>query len=803
MLPGRADIPRWSIALTSAAALAYELLLMKLFSIIQWHHFAYMIISLALLGYGMSGSFLALFYERLKGAFRGVLVLNILLFALSVPACFLAAQALPFNPLELFLDAKQLLWLLLLYLLLALPFLFAGNVLGLAFTRYREQVGSLYAADLFGAGLGSLGILGLLYLLFPESALKVIAAVGVAAAVAAYSELGFRKRTPVMLLLFLAVVLLLLPRSAVELKPNAYKDLSLSLRMQGARLIDERSSPLGVLSVVENEKVPFRCAPGLSLAAKGELPPQLGVFTNGDGPTPITEFDGALEPLAYLDALTSALPYHLKPVEEVLVVGAGGGSELLQALYHGSGRIEGIEVNPQMAGLVRDSYAGYAGHLYDREEVTLHTEEARSFMTATEKRYDLIQIAMVDSFGASATGVQSLNENYLYTVEAFRLYMSRLKPGGYLAVSRWLNLPPREALKLFATAAEALRQSGTAAPGERLALIRGWQTTTLVVKNGAFTEAELASLERFCTERAFDAAYHPRLDASQTNRYTLLERPYFFEAATALLKDPEAFYRRYKFIIEPATDNRPYFGHFFKWETLPELLGMGSMGGFQLLDRGYLVLVASLLQAVVASLVLILLPLRFMRKGAAEMPRGRVFLYFSALGFGFLFLEIYFIQRFVLFLNHPLTAVAVVLGSFLLFAGFGSGFSKRLLQRCGPRRSLYAAVGAILGLGMAYLLVLNPLFAAAASFPEAAKMAVGIVVVSPLAFAMGMPFPLGVSALSREVIPWAWGINGCTSVIGAVAATLGAIHFGFAAVMVMALGFYLAAALFFSSEVKV
>jgi hypothetical protein len=794
-------VPRLSVALLSASALAYEILLMKLFSIIQWHHFAYMVISLALLGYGASGTFLSLARERLLRRFAHAYVANIALFGITALGSFIIVQHLPFNPLELFLDYKQMLRLFTLYLLLALPFFFAANAIGLAFIRYKGAISGLYGADLLGAGAGSLGILVLLYLFFPESVLKIIAAAALLGAAVGWKEVGLKTNAGFFLLLGGALIAASLPREAVALKMSEYKDLSQALRITGAHVVEERSSPLGLLSIVASPEVPFRYAPGLSIASSVEPPEQLGLFTNGDGMSAITRYEP--KRLGYLDFQASALPYHLENVKRVLVIGAGGGSEVLQALWHGAEKIDAVEINPQTLELVSRRYAAFSGNIYNRENVRLHTAEARGFIASSNAQYDLIQMAMVDSFGASSAGLQSLSESYLYTTEALRLNIEHLSPGGYLCISRWLKLPPRDALKLFATAFEALKKSGVKHPEEQLVLIRGLQTTTLVVKNGRFGAEEIARLRRFCDDRFFDTAYYPRMHASEANRYNILAKPLFYEGVRALLNGDERFYDRYKFDVTPATDNRPYFYHFFKWETLPELISLRGSGGLHLLEWGYPVLVVSLFQALIASAVLILLPLvryKNVQKNNVSASKSRVLLYFFALGFGFLFLEIYFIQRFVLFLSHPLTTVAVVLSGFLVFAGLGSSYSS---QKTGYAAAARYAVAAVLFFGLLYMLSLDTLFGAFASQPQPLKIALSLVLIAPLAFAMGIPFPMGLSELAKHseaLIPWAWGVNGCASVISAILATLLAISFGFAAVMTAGLVFYLSAFVFFPLE---
>ena len=362
-------------------------------------------------------------------------------------------------------------------------------------------------------------------------------------------------------------------------------------------------------------------------------------------------------------------------------------------------------------------------------------------------------------------------------------------------------------LKLFATAVAALEQDG-ARPAQQLALIRGWKTATLLVKNGAFSPADIAALREFCRARSFDVAYFPGIDAEQTNRYNVLEAPDFHDGALALLGDERAsFVERYKFSIAPATDDRPYFFHYFKWRTLGELLALKERGGLPLLEWGYPVLIATLVQAVAASVLLIVVPLgAIARRTGADPPPAvpalRVAAYFLAIGFAFMFVEIAFIQKFLLLLTHPLYAVAVVLCSFLLFAGLGSRLSGRLRADAGnpSRRPLLLAVVAIGALGSLYLVVLPPLFRQMMPLPDALKILLAIALIAPLALAMGMPFPLGLARTAGRapaLVPWAWAVNGCASVVAAILATLFAIHFGFGAVVVLAVLLYVFAAVVF------
>ena len=798
-----ASPPFAAIAVLSAAALGYEIVLMRLLSIVLWHHFAYMIISVAMLGYGAAGAFVALAQRRLVPRFAAAFTVGAAAFGVTALAAFLLAQRVEFNPLEMLWDWRQPLRLLAVYGLLSIPFFCVATCICLSFARFAQEPHRIYSFDVLGAGFGCLAVLGALFLTSPAGALEWIGALGLLAAALACRGLDVRGRwLPATLLVGAAVLLVGLPSRWVAVHPSLYKDLSQTLAIRGTRVVAERSSPMGLVSVVESPLVPFRHAPGMSLNAITEPPAQLGVFTDGDGPTALTRYDGRREPLAYLDALTSALPYHLLERPRVLVLGAGAGADVLQAIYEGAREIDAVELNPQIVDLVERRFADYSGAPYGRPGVRVHLAEARRFVAARADRFDLIQVALLDAFGASAAGLYALSESYLYTVEALGDYLDHLKPGGMLAITRWVNLPPRDVPKLFATAVAAL-EARPADPARQLALIRGWKTATLLVGNAAFTPAQVAALKEFCRSRSFDVEYYPGMQAGEANRYNVLERPEFHDAALALLgSERGAFVAGYKFNIAPATDDRPHFFQFFRWRTLPELLSLREQGGLPLLDWGYPVLVATLIQATLAGVALIVVPLHFGGAGsggAGAWSRWRVSTYFGAIGLAFMFVEIAFIQKFVLFLAHPLYAVAVVLCAFLVFAGLGSRYSPRVavLARGSRIRPVGWVVVAVALTAAAYLLLLPAVFRALLPLPDLVRIVLSVALIAPLAFAMGMPFPLGLASVAggaHQLVARAWGINACASVIAAVLATLLAIHLGFSAVVLLALLLYVLAA---------
>ena len=431
--------------------------------------------------------------------------------------------------------------------------------------------------------------------------------------------------------------------------------------------------------------------------------------------------------------------------------------------------------------------------------------DPRAFVRATADQYDLIVLAGGESFASGGAGVQSASEQYALTVEALRDYLRTLSPRGMLVVTQWSKQPPRDELKLFATAVEALRAEGVRDPARHVTAIRNWDASTWLFARYAFDAHAVAALTRFAERHGFDVVHAADMRAGTHERFHQLDPPTLYDGVQALLS-PQAreYVRAYQFDIEPVSDDRPYFGHFFRWRSLPELWRLRAQGGAVLLDSGYLVLVATLVQAVVLALVLVLLPLRALGRGdrGSSHSRLRIGAYFLLLGLAFLLIEIAMLSRLTLLLGHPWIAANVGLAAMLLCAGLGSLHAQRWVSASSvddaalDRRISWAVRAIVLGLAWQFV-VLVAAHAMTSSWPLAWRALVGFIGIAPLAFAMGMPFPLGLARLSRSApafVPWAWGLNGYASVVAAILALLLAIEVGLRATLVIALALYVFAA---------
>ncbi len=782
---GKAGLYALAVGMLSAAVLSYEIVLTRVLAITQWHHFAHAIISLALLGFGASGTALSLLRRRCERSFHTWFFGATLAFGVTVISSFWLSQRLPLNPFMLLWDKWEWAHLALYYVTLSVPFFFGAFAIGLALIHFRHTVATIYAADLIGASIGAIGTIGLLYLLPPVEAIACIAGLGILTSLI----VSLVERSWLILPTLLVgsgLILGLAPRLSLNISP--YKELSVALEFPDTEVLDTQSSPLGLLHLLDSPA--FHHAPGLSFAHVDNLPRQRGIFVDAGGMSPIVEFSGDWP--TYLDNMTASVVYSLVETPRVLVLGAGGGSDVLAALAHNARQVDAVELNQQVIDWVRAD-PQFSGGIYDstRYPVRVFGREARGFVEASREPYDLIQLTLLDSVSASSAGVYALSESYLYTREAMQAYQRRLSPGGILAITRWIKRPPRDSLRLFATAAEVC---GEQAAGQ-LAMIRSWRTATLLVKNGNYTHEDTAHLREFCQQRSFDLVYLPDIREEEVNRYHQLEEPVYYQACQQLLSPQrEAFIQEYPFQIMPATDERPYFFHFFRWKSFDTLRKRAGNAWFPVEEWGYLVLIATLAQATVLSLLLIIVPLFALPRRGANLW---IFIYFVMLGGGFMFIEIASIQRFILFLSYPTYAVAVVLCGFLLFAGLGSFLASRWQW---VHHHLPHMVGIIALVGLLYTMTLGPLFRELMGLGDGWKIVISLLLLAPLATCMGMPFPVGLQRVANHTplgMPWAWAINGCASVVSAVLATFAAMAIGFTGVLLLALGFYLIAASIF------
>lgn len=528
---------------------------------------------------------------------------------------------------------------------------------------------------------------------------------------------------------------------------------------------------------------------GLSPTYDGPPGEQLALDIDALAGTPLVKFDGDIngEGIRHLSHDITALAYELRPARTTLIIGPGGGRDVLTALKYGSKDIEAVELNPLMRKVVNERFGDFTGRLYERPEVHLTIDDGRHFVRETSKRFGVLQLSLVDTWASTAAGAFALSENTLYTAEAFDDYLNKLDPDGVLTVSRWLSDQPRETLRVVSLARTALAWHGIDDASGRILvagtprLRRDHRFASVIVGLRPFTQEEIAKARQFVEANGFEVLYFPG-DGRD---------PVFTEFITT--KNLDQVMANYEIDVTPTTDDRPFFFNtvwprdFLNlWDEQPGRMGV------HLLARLLLIVITLVL-------LFIIVPLFLRRRSAlANLEAGArwsTLLYFGALGSGFMLIEVALISKFILFLGHPIYALTAVLCTILISAGIGSYWSGLHIgtDRQSLRRVIAAAVAGIVVLSF-LVEVVYPRFLVGAPFVICVLLT--IVALAPVAFLMGMPFPLGLRLLDRvgpqwaELIPWVWGINGATSVLGSILAITIAINFGFRISMVAGLCAY-------------
>jgi hypothetical protein len=778
-----------AVFLASLVLVALQVALMQALAEAQGHHFAYVVIALALLGFGGSGTALSLWRSRALargGRLQSDLLLSAGAGCIAVlPLARLAAARVDF-PL-LFIDWRAWGPLLLAAGLACVPFFLGALFLGLTFMRDTRGIGRLYAANLLGSAAGAAGGLGLLLWLPAERVFPLMGAVLACASLVLAIGAGRAAASLAVFALGLAGAWLM-----PGLPVSAYKPVSHAVRLPGAEILADERHPMGRVQVVRSPAL--RHAPGLSLNFGGEIPATGHVYVNGEG------LGAFLPPSAsgghILDHGVQALPLALAAPRRALVLPAGAGASVGLLLSRQGVDVDAVEPHPVVAKLLRTAYPS--------SDVRLNviSEDCRAFLGRSREPYELILLPPLGAFGGGI-GLQAQQENYLLTREGFAALWNALARGegnvGMLSFCVHLDQPPRQSLRLLTLVADAMRRAGVSDPSRHVAAVRSWEMLAVAVSTRPFDEAARLRLEGFARSGGFDRVWVPgRGPAPEDSFHLMLDDilPRGFEAVLA--GAGARFVRDYPFDIAPPEDGRPYFHQFIRWDRLGDVRRLLGQDCPAFVEMGAILVALTAAALAVAAVVLILLPLwRLSGKDAAKLGTragtAAVLAYFGAIGVGFMFLEMVWIQRFTLFWGQPLSSAAGVLAALLCGMGAGSALSAGV--PCAPRaiRWVLAGILALIGLHAAGL---PHLMAAGLGWPEPLKWVVGLGVLSVSAVVLGLPFPLALRALGAsrpELVPWAWGVNGCLSVLAAPLAVLTAMQGGFGAVSAVAATAYLLA----------
>lgn len=761
--------------LTTLSLLQFELFLTRIFSVTMWYHFAFMAISLAMFGLAAGAVLVEVLPKREPHA---MLANTGLLFAVSSAVCFAAQLYIPVNP------ETEIAWTALAFTLIAIPFVFAGIVVCVALTRFPAHTGALYAADLAGSAAGCVLTIPILNHIHAPTAVILNASIAALAATAFAMPRKGRLRVAAAI-----CCVVLFGVAGVNLSA---KFIDIRWVKGGKNWGDglyEKWNALSRIYVRETGSEPFGWGMSPAYEPKRKLD-QLYLNIDSGAATVITKFDGQLDPLEHLKYDVTALAHYLRQDTSVLVIGVGGGRDILTSLVFGQKRVVGVEINPDILQVLTNRFRDYAGNLEKLPSVKLVHDEARSYIARSPDKFGIIQASLIDTWAATSAGAYVLTENGLYTKEAWLTFLNHLTPDGILTMSRWYyEAQPAETLRLAALATSSLMELGVADPRQHIMIVRKqdsseigqYSVATILVSRRAFTEGEVGRIMQISNSMEFVPVLTPQF----------AELPEF-EAVATRGKYQELI-RRYPLNIEAPTDDTPFFFHMLR---AGDLLKASTYQGMNEINLKAVKVLGTLLSIVIGlSGVAIVAPLA-LRRHVRESYSPALMIYFAAIGLAFMMVEIGQLERLIVFLGHPIYGLTVVLFVLLLASSIGSLFSDRM------SRLIW-----LLPVSLAAFILVSPTVTrelAASSTPV--RIAISAMLLFPSGFFMGMAFPLGIRRARHNEggapTAWYWGINGAFSVISSVLALVVAVFWGVTVTLLVGLTAYVLAlaALLFSTS---
>ena len=770
-----------SVFLLSLSSLTFEVLLTRVFSINQWNHLSFMVISIALFGFAASGTFLSILEsknpricERLLS--KGSHSFLVICYVISAIGSFICLNQLPLEYLKLPVEPIQALYLLIAYVLLAMPFFITGFAIAMAYAFFPAKTGFVYFATMTGSACGAALPVVLLPILGLENLIVMVSLGPLATIILS----GFKIRrisdtteTPEPLkrnlalitfpfiIAMIALFFVFSDNLMVRVKPSPYKSLSQTLRLPRTKITETAISLRGRRDRVESPYIRF--AQGLSLKFTDKLPRQWSVFKDGDAPLVLYDIDSP-ENTRFSRFTLPFLGYVLKPQpENVLLILNGGGSAIPCAMASGAQNISIVEHDPYVAGILRKQY-----------QLPVIHQTPRSYLARSKTTYTIIHI---EDWGPSLPGTAALTQQHLFTIEAFMKYFTHLMDDGILIISRKLLLPPADSLRLWSTAYESLRRLGMASPEEHIAIVRNWDTFTLIVSKAPLRDHD--AIGHFARSMNFDLVFGPGITKDQVNRFNIFDAPFHYLEISRLLNaykagNEKTFFRSYLLDVAPQTDNRPFPSRFLKWNRLKKQFKTTGSRIYSLFLSGEIVVAIVFIEAFGVALFLLLTPLFVGVKGREKNTLFSAF-YFLGVGAGFMFVELYFIKVFTHLFGDPIVSLTVVLSGILIFSGAGGIWSQRLgLNRL--RIVLYILVATLL----IAILILGAILHWVMRLPVTAHYLFAYLILFPIGFLVGLPFTLGMRYLLKtpNQRAYAWAINGSASVLTAIASAQIAISFG-------------------------
>lgn len=780
------------IFIASTIVISNQLVLIQYLSYQQWYNFASIVISLALFGFGISGLIVSKLKRKTLEEVNKAIHIILLASSFSIPVSIFMEKFFigSFDSYLVFFDLSESLKFFLIIFNYSIPFCLLATLIGLIFTISAAKIGTLYFFNLTGSGIGGIIAVYLLWQFDPQKIYLIngliISILGLGFYFVNRQEKNLFLQIINLLILVLNVLSLIIK---IENHPSQFKSLARIKNFPDTKTILQQNSPYGKIEIVNSSLL--RYSPGLSLSYTEEISPSDAIFINAELAGLIVQKKNNSN-FNFLRSSTLNLPFAVQHIKKILVLNSIGNIEIQRALINEVEEIFVTEKNPLLFQII-------SSQINEEHKCKLRfiNEDPRVYLEKSNVKFDLIFYPVIEPVGYSA-GLYSVQEKYLFTKEAFQKVYERLNSNGYFAISCYIDNPLKTFLKLLNLITTIQNSDKSKINKQQIIAIHNWNTITILVKKGEFSRTEIFDAEKFALKNQFDFLIHPYRNGSQ--KFNLVIDPQTYYLIDYTLNGKYELLKNYAFNLFPSIDDKPYFSNFILPSKIKIYLDQMNLRNITYSELGFFLIWLALVMGIVFSLVLIILALKGIKINSKVMKLN-LLIYFSTIGFAFMLMEISLIQKFTLVFSSDILSISFIISLLLVSSGIGSYISQKFLGFDNRIQKLFVLIFII---QIIFLVFSNEITSLLMEFSGNSKYLISGLIIFPIGFLVGIPFPIGIRKFSIEdenAVPFAWAINGSFSVLGSVSAMIFLINFGFKITFFISAFLYLLVGIFIHRKI--
>lgn len=780
-----------TLFVVSSIVISSQISLIQFFAYQQWYHFASIIISMAMIGFGVSGLLIPTIQKKFNDPSLLLDIIQVFASISFLVSLYINQKILgSFDSFLIFFDLMEAFKFFMIIISFTINFTLFALVIGLIFSNFPHLIGKLYSWNLLGSAFGGLSVIILLWFFLPQQILLLnglLISLTILFRIIKYPVKSITIKLMLIISILLNTIFFISP---FEFYPSQFKTISRIKNLPDFKEEYQKNSPYGLIEKASSTL--FKYSPGLSLNYTGEIPEINYILLNGEiAGYELKNYDKMN--FSFLKNSTLFLPYFLREYKNVLILNALGGIEIFRCLNGYVNNIIITELNPVLMEIIKSQFSGASSNKFKFFKI-----DPRIFLVSTQQKFDLIYCPAIEPVGLTS-GLFAVQEKFLLTKESFQRIYDCLNSGGYFTISCFLDNPPRSFLKVLNLLSSIQIKSSENSLKMQLIAISNWNVITFILKKGEFNSNEINAIKNFCDLNQFDFLINPVSKKLNIEFNSIFDNQ-TLEMVNSLIKRDRKKSNEYLFNISTPSDDKPYFSNFFKLKNFRNYLEQISLRTLTYSELGYFLIWISFF--LITMLAVLMLTFGFYQTQIKVRLKYGILFYFGLIGIAYMLIELSLIQKFTLIFSADVLAISFVITILLISSGLGSLFSKKLMSFGSIRIIIFIVI-------FFYGLLLIIVFKTCIEFLMSQNLIMKFLflglLIFPLGMVMGMPFPVGISLFAdkdKNSVPFAWAVNGSFSVIGSLGSILLLINIGYAKTFLIALTLYLLCSLTFIRKIK-